>query len=259
MKFNAIHVTSAPEVLVQQIADQIQNGELPPGSRLPSQRSLAKMFNVGLGTVREAVKILNALGYLNVIQGKGTFVSERAARAEQEGVRLDKALKAISLADLMKARELVECEVACLAASHADLESIKLLKRITHDMEASFKDTQMFYDLDFAFHIAVAEAANNKALLEIVKLLVDRAHNHIGFMDNSLSISMPFNVEKAVSTARNVVNHIESGDGDKARTEMNRHLNIVNYELQKEFPDETDKSGVNIEKASADGSSGRKT
>jgi hypothetical protein len=78
-------------------------------------------------------------------------------------------------------------------------------------MEDSFKDTQTFYDLDFSFHIGVAEAANNRALLEIVKLLVDKAHSHIGFMDDPLSISMPFNVEKAVRTAREIVSHIKTG------------------------------------------------
>jgi GntR family transcriptional regulator, transcriptional repressor for pyruvate dehydrogenase complex len=239
MKFDAIRHHSAPEALVQQIVSQIENGDLKRGTCLPSQRDLAKMFNVGLGTVREAVKIMHVMGYVEVIQGKGTFVSENAGQAQKPHSHIDSALEAVSLADLMKARELVECEVAFLAASDADAEDVQRLKEITDAMEASFKDTQAFYDLDFKFHLAVAEAANNIALLEIVKLLVDRAHNHIGFMDNALSISMPFNVETAVSTARNVVRYIENGDGDGAREEMARHLNIVNYELRKEFLGDT--------------------
>jgi GntR family transcriptional regulator, transcriptional repressor for pyruvate dehydrogenase complex len=235
MKFDAIQLHSVPEALVQQIVTQIENGDLKRGTCLPSQRELAKMFNVGLGTVREAVKILHVMGYVDVIRGKGTFVSENAGMAQKQHSQINKALEAVSLADLMKARQLVECEVAFLAATDADAENVQHLKRITDAMEASFKDTQAFYDLDFEFHLAVAEAANNIALLEIVKLLVDRAHNHIGFMDNALSMSMPFNVETAVATARNVVRHIENGDGDRARQEMARHLNIVNYELKKEF------------------------
>lgn len=235
MKFDAIRIHSAPDALVQQFVAQIENGDLERGTSLPSQRELAKMFNVGLGTVREAVKILHVMGYVDVIRGKGTFVSEHAGKLQKQHSQINKALEAVSLADLMKARELVECDVAFLAAIDADAENVQRLKRITDAMEASFKDTQAFYDLDFQFHLAVAEAANNIALLEIVKLLVDRAHNHIGFMDNALSMSMPFNVETAVTTARNVVRHIENGDGDRARQEISRHLNIVNYELKKEF------------------------
>jgi GntR family transcriptional repressor for pyruvate dehydrogenase complex len=239
MKFDAIRHHSAPEALVQQIVTQIENGDLKRGTCLPSQRELAKMFTVGLGTVREAVKILHVMGYVEVIQGKGTFVSENAGEVQKQHSQIDKALEAVSLADLMKARELVECEVAFLAATDADTEDVQRLKKITDAMEASFKDTQAFYDLDFQFHLAVAKAANNIALLEIVKLLVDRAHNHIGFMDNALSMSMPFNVETAVTTARNVVRYIQNGDGDRAREEMGRHLNIVNYELRKEFLGDT--------------------
>jgi GntR family transcriptional repressor for pyruvate dehydrogenase complex len=240
MKFDAIQIHSAPEILVKQILAQIEDGELECGACLPSQRQLAKMFDVGLGTVREAVKILTVMGHLEVIRGKGTFVSGKANQAQKQHSQLDKALEAVSLADLMKARKLVECEAAFLAATDADAENVQRLKRITDAMEASFKDTQTFYDLDFEFHLAVAEAAHNKALLEIVKLLVDRAHNHIGFMHDSLSISMPFNVEKAVSTARNVVRHIESGDAEGAREEMCCHLGIVNSELRKEFLGDTD-------------------
>lgn len=72
---------SVPEALVQQIVTQIENGDLKRGTCLPSQRELAKMFNVGLGTVREAVKILLVVGYVDVIRGKGTFVSENAGVA----------------------------------------------------------------------------------------------------------------------------------------------------------------------------------
>jgi len=235
MKFDAIQLPSAPEVLVQQIVAQIEAGDLTPGTCLPSQRELAKMFNVGLGTVREAIKILHVMGYVDVIRGKGTFVSGTRGQGRSQRSQLEKALEAVSLADLMKARELVECEVASLAAGEADDDHVQRLKHITDAMDTSFTDTEAFYDLDFNFHLAVAEAANNQALLEIVKLLVDRAHSHIGFMDNALSISMPFNVESAVATARNVVRSIESGDRDGARGEMHRHLNIVNYELRKEF------------------------
>ena len=243
MKFDAVQLTSAPGALAEQIIKQIKAGNLQPGAVLPSQRELAKMFKVGLGSVREAIKILDVMGYIDVIRGKGTFVANYAENPENQGAQLDRALEAVSLADVMQAREVVECACARLAAHAADRESIARLKGLSSAMEASFKDKKTFYELDFDFHVAVAEATNNKVLLEIVKLLVDRAHNHIGFMDTSLSMSMPLNVERAVGTARNIVNFIEAGDGDRASDEMHRHLNIVNWELEKEFLGDVDKHG----------------
>lgn len=238
MKFDAIRISSAPETLVEEIIRQIKDGSLKPGTCLPSQRQLAKMFHVGLGSVREAVKILNVMGYLAVVRGKGTFIAEDVTSGKKTVSPLDKALEAVSLADLMKAREVVECACAGLAAAAADEENLERLRELTAAMETSFHDTKAFYELDFSFHMAVAEATNNKALVEIARLLVDRAYNHIEFMDNALRISLPVNVERAVETARNIVNLIAAGDPRGAAEEMYRHLNIVNWELAKKFPGE---------------------
>lgn len=235
MKFDAIRIHSAPEALVEEIIKQIKTGRLPPGTCLPSQRQLAKMFQVGLGSVREAIKILNVMGYLDVIRGKGTFVAAELPSGNKAGSALDKALEAVSLADLMKAREIVECACAGLAAEAADEENIKRLRDLTGAMESSFHDTKAFYELDFSFHMAVAEATNNKALFEIVKLLVNRAHNHIDFMNDTLRISRPITVEQAVETARNIADLIAAGDRNASEQEMYRHLNIVNWELAKKF------------------------
>jgi DNA-binding FadR family transcriptional regulator len=235
MKIDSIQIASAPEALVQQIVKKIDEGELQPGICLPSQRQLAKMFNVGLGSVREAIKILNTMGYLEVIRGKGTYVSNNLQKNKTDSLQLHRVLEAVSLADLMQARELVECEVASLAAKDASPQDIERLEKITDAMEWSFRDTKLFYELDFDFHIHVAKAANNKVLLEIIKLLFDKAHGHTSFMDNALRISHPASVEKAVETARSIVKHIKTGNAKKARSEMSRHLNIVNSALKREF------------------------
>ena len=235
MKFEAVCVNSAPEVLVRKIVARITSGELKPGVCLPSQRELARMFHVGLGSVREAIKILDVMGYIRVVRGKGTFIADNALNPAHQTSRVDSAFEAVSLSDLMKAREMVECGAARLAAAGADEDGIARLKDISRRMEKSFSDTATFYELDFSFHLAVAEATNNRAIYEIVKLLVDRAHNHIAFMHTSLSISMSFNVEKAVETARQIVAYIEAGDGASAGQMMQRHLNIVNDELENEL------------------------
>ena len=235
-EFNAVQLTSAPGALAEQIIKQIRDGKLTPGTLLPSQRELAKIFKVGLGSVREAIKILDVMGYLEVIRGKGTFVSKSLATSEQKKVsHLDRVLEAVSLADLMKAREIVECAAAGLSAKFADAESISRLKNITGDMEASFNDTDIFYDLDFSFHELVAEACNNKALFEIIKMLVDQTHKHINFMTDSLRLAIPGNIERAVGTARDVVACIEAGDVEGAAQSMKAHINTVNYELDKKL------------------------
>ena len=104
MKFNALHINSAPDALVGEIISQIESGKLTPGECLPSQRELAKMFNVGLGSVREAIKMLAVLGYINVIRGKGTYITEPVKKSSLDGPTQEKIWEAISVADLIAAR-----------------------------------------------------------------------------------------------------------------------------------------------------------
>jgi GntR family transcriptional repressor for pyruvate dehydrogenase complex len=235
IQFDAIHVHSAPEALAQQIIAHIRSGKLAPGACLPSQRELARLFQVGLGSVREAVKILNVMGYLKVIPGKGTFISEDGTPQSRKRSALDKLMKAVSLSELMKAREVVECGAARMAAERADAESFQRLKEITAQMDPHCRIKEDYYQNDFAFHIAVAEASNNPAISEIVKLLVDKSHHHIDFMNEALGISMSENAENCVNTAKKVVFYIERGNGPESSRAMREHLNIVNCELEKEF------------------------
>jgi GntR family transcriptional regulator, transcriptional repressor for pyruvate dehydrogenase complex len=235
MKFDAVRLTSAPGALTEAVIKQIKAGELVPGDCLPSQRELARQFQVGLGTVREAIKTLDAMGYLEVIRGKGTFVAAAALGTANGSARIDKTLEAVSLADLIQAREIVECGAARLAADFRDADSIARLQTITAQMETSPRDADTYYQLDFDFHLEVAKASGNQALYELAKLLVDRAHGHMNFMSESLSIAMPFNVEKAVQTAREVVARIAACDGERAAAAMRAHLNIVNLELTRQF------------------------
>ncbi|MGD8366959.1 MAG: FadR/GntR family transcriptional regulator [Desulfobacterales bacterium] len=235
MRFDAIRVPSAPEALAEQIVEQIRTGKLAPGTCLPSQRDLAKAFQVGLGSVREAMKILNVMGYLEVIRGKGTFISETAPDGPAGLTPFDKAMEAVSLVDLMKAREAVECGAARLASQQSDPDHIERLKEATSRMRRESADKEAYYRNDFAFHLAVAAASNNPAIYEIVKLLVDKSHHHIGFMNETLGIAMPVNVERCVATAQNVVSCIERGDGEQSSKAMREHLDIVGLELQKGF------------------------
>lgn len=235
MKFNALRINSAPDVLVEEIISQIKSDKLLPGEVLPSQRELAKLFNVGLGSVREAIKILDVMGYVKVVRGKGTYISKQVPTDTNGDSHFENTLEAMSVAELLQAREIVEIGAAKLAATQAEKENIRKLEKLAADMDESFNDTQTFYKLDFEFHIAVAEATNNQAIIEIVKILVNRAHNYVSFMSESLNIALPFTVEKAVSTARKVIDRIRSKDEKGAESSMREHLNIVNHELDKEF------------------------
>lgn len=236
MQFDAIKIHSAPQALVEQIIDHIKTGKLEPGECLPSQRELARIFHVGLGTVREALKILDVMGCVEVFRGKGSFVAENVSTILNSAPTIEDALEAVSLAELMKAREVVEVGAARMAAEKTDKESIQQLREITTQLLSADLSSGAYYDIDFKFHIAVAEAAQNQALLEIVKLLVGKTHYHTDFMDSALGLSLPSVVQECGGSAVRVVDFIEAGDAAHAGEAMLEHLNVVNDNLLKQFP-----------------------
>ncbi len=235
-RFKSLTIASAPEALAGQILKMVEDGELQPGMRLPPQRELARMFGVGLGSVREAVKMLTATGYLSVSRGKGTFIAENALKQGESASELEKRLKAVSLADLMKAREIVECGAARIAAAESDPEHLVRLSDIAGAMDQNRDEAMAFNQADFKFHLTLAEASNNKAIFEMVKLLVDKAHEHIDFMDNFLRTFEPAQVDRAIETSRDIIHYIRNGNPEEAERSMSTHLNIVNFELKKELP-----------------------
>ena len=111
---------------------------------------------------------------------------------------------------------IVEPGAAKIAASQPLKENKKIFKKLAEDMANSYKDNNIFYELDFKFHIAVAEASNNSALIEIIKLLVEKSHKHVEFMSESLKLADPLTLHKAVESARHVMSCIQAGDAKAA-------------------------------------------
>jgi len=136
MPFESIHKASAPEMVAEQIVKQLRSGELQSGTQLPPQRELAQLLGVGRSSVREAINALVVMGFLEAVQGKGTFVRDDVPMDDLSVVSLNAALRASPLLDLLEARELLECRSAELAAERADPGHIQSMAaavvRMTH-------------------------------------------------------------------------------------------------------------------------------
>jgi len=160
--YHAITVTRSYEGVVRQIAASIRNGEIGGGERLPTERELSAAFGVSRGVVREAIKVLGALGMVEARQGSGIFVLNTVptiTRAFTLSVSPDRE----SVERLFEFRRTLEVESAALAAlRRTDAE----LAAIVAASEASARavesdDLETFGVHDNAFHAAIARASGN--------------------------------------------------------------------------------------------------
>jgi GntR family transcriptional repressor for pyruvate dehydrogenase complex len=217
-------------MVAAQILKKIENGELAPGGQLPAQRELAELLGVGRSSVREATNALVAMGYLEVLQGKGTFVKKVPPSNGSAGAHLQAVIEAGSITDLMEAREFLECTSAELAARRAGSTGIEQMESALATIRASGGDIDNFLAADLDFHLALAEATDNAVIAEMTKLVIDQVHRHHASFANTLLSAAAR--ERTFRSARRIVDRVRAGDGPAASDCMREHLHAVGTELR---------------------------
>lgn len=230
MAFETIRKSTAPEMVVEQILKKLETGELKPGSQLPSQRELAQYLGVGRSSVREATNALAVMGYLEVLQGKGTFIRQELPSTDVSTAQLKAALEAGSIFDLMEARELLECKSAALAAERSDDKQLRRLRNAYDRIAGSGEDYQYFLEADLEFHYALAEATGNTVICEMMKLVIEKVVAHHSRLKTRL-LSRKFR-EYSTETVGKVIQHVADNEGKQAADAMRKHLNAINSELK---------------------------
>ena len=162
------------EQIVEQIEQQVVDGTLKAGDRLPSERELAKRFGVSRTAVREAVKALLQRGLIEVNPGSGTFVTDGTSRALQHSLGLAMRLGQLeNVASLIELREMMEPAIAAKAAQRATQEHIVELERLVTIMDDVLTVPTDFISADFTFHMILAQASQNALIPTIMNSVVD--------------------------------------------------------------------------------------
>ena len=229
MKSDTIKRNTTAELVIEKVLNMITDGELKVGDRLPSAQKLAEIFGVGRSSIREAVRALSVLGYLEILPGKGTFVRKDAS-FEKLSVNngLMNVLGSGPIFDIMETREFLECKCAELAAVRAAPTQQKKMEHFIKIMQDNRSDLETISKADLEFHLTLAEATNNDVINEIMKLLIEK----VEFYADKFWATLPKAREKAISTANQVFYHVVKGDSKKAAQSMREHLELVKDKLK---------------------------
>jgi GntR family transcriptional repressor for pyruvate dehydrogenase complex len=158
-----------PTRVARLLLDYLLAGNVAPGTRLPSERQLAETLGVGRSVVREALKSLGLLGLVEVRQGDGTYLrraeSELLPRVIEWGLLLGER----RTSDLIEARQHLEVLTAGLAARRRTEADLAALTAALDGMRDAGGDIELFVAQDVAFHLAVAAAAGNTVLCDVLR------------------------------------------------------------------------------------------
>src|ERR1700688_2384257 len=171
--YKTIQASRLYEQIVQQIEESIRKGELTEGSQLPAERDLAKQFGVSRTAVREAIKALQEKGLVDAFPGRGTFVTNGTSNSMRRSLdRIIKSGEPDGLAYLVEVREILEPEIAALAAVRATDQDLTAMREALDVMESARQDSDAFIEADLDFHLALAEAAANPIVLSLIDSIV---------------------------------------------------------------------------------------
>lgn len=211
---------SMPNIAAQTLQRQIQSGTYQPGQMLPGQRDLAESLGISRASLREALSMLEALGFIRTVPGKGTLVRGSVGGGERMAYATG-ASPAAALLATFQLRYAFEPACAALAARAIGPLSTPRLWGV----QARFEDALRTEDLvsaahaDLEFHQLIAELSGNIAFVSVTRDFEERIRHslQLPFADHARSRE-PAHEHRLLAAA------ISSGDAEGARHAMQQHL-----------------------------------
>jgi GntR family transcriptional repressor for pyruvate dehydrogenase complex len=224
--FQPVHQRRAFEEVIGQIEQVIASGRLGVGDRLPSERELASLLGVSRPSVREALRVFDAVGILKAQRGQG-LESGSIVTAETGGglatfFRLYTELLRIPLGDLIDVREALEVAAATAAATRPQPEHLEGLRAAVDRMRAT-ETAEEFLLHDTEFHLALARASGNAA----APLLMDALRESIArYMLEAFALLADWPTERVrlIDEHQAIVQELEAGDAPAAGRAVSRHI-----------------------------------
>jgi GntR family transcriptional repressor for pyruvate dehydrogenase complex len=216
------------EHAIDELRKFITNNNLQEGSKLPSERELVEKLQISKGTLREALRMLEITGLVDVMPGKGIFVrnltgdivvplSSWVTRNREE------------IYKHFEARLILEPEVAALAARRISKKYVNRIKRNIL-LQRSYSETEVvsIISADIEFHRLVAEAAKNETITLLMNSLA-----RISFHGWKAALRVEGRNESAVQEHAQLLDFLAKHDEDGARTAMRDHM-LRSIQLLKE-------------------------
>ncbi len=205
--------------LARKLIAELDAGHYPVGSRLPAERELALQYNVSRPTVREAIIAMEVQGLVEVRIGSGAYVLRLPGKGDIPGFN-------ITAFELTEARLLFEGEAAALAAMQITDEELAEIEAMVREIARENQDPKGTDKADRAFHLAIARATRNNAVVDTIERFWDlRSTSPEAALLHEKARTA--NVKPVVEEHTAVLAALKARDAPAARAAMRTHLSAV--------------------------------
>ena len=206
--------------IIERIRDLIRKGELAPGQRLPPERRLAEAFGVSRNSLRQAFQALAERKIIESRQGDGTYLLTSLDTAPGGDAILE-AINAQSdlLRDIIEFRQMMEPQIAALAARRIEPTALDRLKILVCDQQRALMAGRADDSFDAEFHRQLTESAGNQVISQVMTAIET-------IVNQTRSTWLQSSERRNVSATGHlrIIDALESGDADAAFTAMQTHI-----------------------------------
>ena len=223
--FSRITAPKAADVLADELRARIRSGEWPEGLALPTERDLSAQTSLSRTTVREALRMLEVDGLIEIRPGRGGGARVRRPAGDEMTRQLElfiwgRNIGVEHLHDVRTALEALGAEGAARNRTEADLADL-VAKTVA--VEAAVGDLTRYLDANLAWHMAIVRASHNELLISFMEVLSQAIHDatEIAAFDSEEVRMSTLKIHRAILAA------VVDGDADAARRRMTRHVSAA--------------------------------
>jgi GntR family transcriptional repressor for pyruvate dehydrogenase complex len=238
--FQTAKQTKVFQDVVAQIQEAILDGRLKTGDTLPSERQLKDMFNISRGTLREALRVLEQKGLIEIKLGVGGGSVVKDVNADQVSESLALLIRSqkVSLNHLAEFREDVEGIVAAHAAkrcTEADISQLReLLNKARKCLDQGTSQRDAFIEIDKQIHMTLAAVSQNPIYISVLHSVHENIHR---YYEKYLSMAER-ELNENYQDLCDLVNMVEKGQADEARELARDHVHRFNQYMKKREQEE---------------------
>jgi DNA-binding FadR family transcriptional regulator len=220
--YKAVSSNRMSEAIVEQIRGLIRSEQLRPGDRLPSERDLGERMGVSRVTIREAMRVLEAGGLIEIKVGArgGAIVTSPSSSKIGSGLADLISLSPLTAAEVTEARQVFEVGIIPLVVERATDDDVAELREMVAEHQAALKNGEYGMPMSAAFHVRVAACTHNAA----IEMLVHSFHGPLLMSLREAQVAAPLMGHRGTAEHRDFVEAVARRDAAKAEEIMRVHL-----------------------------------
>ncbi len=226
LKLPKVKTIDKVELAVEALHKFIVEGNMKPGTDLPPENEMAKQIGVSKFSMREALRVAQSQGLIEISQGRRTKVADISIKPAAGIMNLIMRRSKHMLLELTEARRSLECEIVRFAAIRANDEQIEAMARTIKDLDNHRDDIEYCVNKDIEFHDIMVQATNNRVFGIMLESLAELSK------ESRLKTFRISGIDKPIKEHRAILEAIKARDPKKAIACMQKHMQTAELSLK---------------------------